>query len=159
MSKSVINQKVKLNYDFPLDNEVFEIIGERENQYEIKGDFSAGTNNVCQSQWIDKSEVKEWISESGMKTEIKLADEKLYTKTINEVSTTLSFGNAFDLLKNGKIQYMRLPNWQEDVKIKCQFPDKNSKMTAPYLYVESRFGLVPWKETNIELFSDKWMVY
>jgi len=31
-------------------------------------------------------------------------------------------------------------------------------MTAPYLYVESRFGMVPWKETMIELFSDAWEV-
>lgn len=31
-------------------------------------------------------------------------------------------------------------------------------MTAPYLYVESRFGRVPWKETMIELFSEEWEV-
>ncbi|EOQ01307.1 hypothetical protein IKC_06264 [Bacillus cereus VD184] len=31
-------------------------------------------------------------------------------------------------------------------------------MTAPYLYVESRFGRVPWKETNIELFAENWEV-
>ena len=37
-------------------------------------------------------------------------------------------------------------------------PDENSKMTAPYLYVESRFGRVPWKETMIEMFSKKWQL-
>lgn len=31
-------------------------------------------------------------------------------------------------------------------------------MTAPFLYVESRFGRVPWKETMIELFSENWEV-
>lgn len=31
-------------------------------------------------------------------------------------------------------------------------------MTAPYLYVESRFGRVPWKETMIELFAESWEV-
>ena len=31
-----------------------------------------------------------------------------------------------------------------------------SLMTAPFLYVESRFGRVPWKETMIELFSEDW---
>lgn len=31
-------------------------------------------------------------------------------------------------------------------------------MTAPYLYVESRYGKVPWKETMIELFSEDWEV-
>lgn len=66
----------------------------------------------------------------------------------------MNFGEAFELVK--KDGYMRLPSWQEDVKIKAQYPDENSKMTAPYLYVESRFGKVPWKETMIELFSEKW---
>ena len=50
----------------------------------------------------------------------------------------------------------RLPQWSPDVVIKLQLPDENSKMTAPYLYVESRYGRVPWIETNIEKFSQKW---
>lgn len=68
----------------------------------------------------------------------------------------MNFGQAFEEVKNKK--GMRLPNWQPDVVIRAQYPDFNSKMTAPYLYVESRFGLVPWKETNIELFSENWEV-
>ena len=31
-------------------------------------------------------------------------------------------------------------------------------MTACYLYVESRFGRVPWKETFIELFDTSWEI-
>ena len=53
---------------------------------------------------------------------------------------------------------MRLTQWSKDVVIRAQFPDGHSKMTAPYLYVESRFGRVPWKETNIELFAENWEV-
>jgi hypothetical protein len=68
----------------------------------------------------------------------------------------MNFGEAFEQVKVGKA--MRLPQWPEDVKIKAQFPDENSKMTAPYLYVESKFGMVPWKETMIELFSEDWEV-
>ena len=52
----------------------------------------------------------------------------------------------------------RLPQWSPDVVIKLQLPDENSKMTAPYLYVESRYGRVPWIETNIEKFSQKWEI-
>lgn len=83
----------------------------------------------------------------------------------------LSFGRAFDYINaiakrkvdsdspNDWCVYgMRLPKWSSDVVIKVQYPDKYSKMTAPYLYVESRFGRVPWKETNIELFDDTWEV-
>lgn len=68
----------------------------------------------------------------------------------------MNFGQAFEEVKQGK--GMRLPQWQPDVVIKAQFPDEYSKMTAPYLYVESRFGRVPWQETNIELFSNDWEV-
>lgn len=81
----------------------------------------------------------------------------------------LSFGRAFDYINDvakrrvtfpndWSIYGMRLPKWSSDVVIKVQYPDKYSKMTAPYLYVESRFGRVPWKETNIELFDDTWEV-
>jgi len=66
----------------------------------------------------------------------------------------MNFGQALEEVKKGGA--MRLPQWSEDVKIRAQFPDEKSKMTAPYLYVESRFGNVPWKETMIELFSENW---
>lgn len=68
----------------------------------------------------------------------------------------VSFGLALEAAKKGK--GFRLPQWKPDVIIRTQFPDEHSKMTAPYLYVESRFGRVLWKETMIELFSDKWQI-
>jgi len=68
----------------------------------------------------------------------------------------MNFGEAFEKVKKGA--GMRLPHWSEDVTIKAQYPDSHSEMTAPYLYVESRFGRVPWKETMIELFSEDWEV-
>ena len=52
----------------------------------------------------------------------------------------MNFGQALEAVKNGK--GMRLPQWSSDVVIFAQFPDEHSKMTAPYLYVESRFGAV-----------------
>lgn len=68
----------------------------------------------------------------------------------------MNFGEAFEQVKKGMA--MRLPSWSPDVRIRAQYPDENSKMTAPYLYVESKFGRVPWKETMIELFSEDWEV-
>ncbi len=68
----------------------------------------------------------------------------------------MNFGDAFEAVKSGRA--MRLPGWKEDVTIKAQYPDEHSKMTTPYLYVESRYGRVPWKETMIELFSEEWEV-
>lgn len=73
--------------------------------------------------------------------------------------SNLSFGRVLDSVQdNPDTRGMRLPSWKEDVIIKCQMPDENSKMTAPYLYVESRFGRVPWKETMIEMFSKEWQL-
>jgi len=68
----------------------------------------------------------------------------------------MTFGLALEAAKKG--MGMRLPQWQTDVVIMAQYPDEHSKMTAPYLYVESRFGRVPWKETMIELFAENWVV-
>lgn len=68
----------------------------------------------------------------------------------------MNFGLALEEVKKGK--GMRLPQWNKEVNVRAQFPDEYSKMTAPYLYVQSRFGCVPWKETMIELFSNDWEV-
>lgn len=68
----------------------------------------------------------------------------------------MKFEDALKQLKQGKA--MRLPNWSPEVVIKVQYPCQGSEMTAPYLYVESRFGRVPWKETFIEMFSEDWAV-
>ena len=80
---------------------------------------------------------------------------------MQKVKEELPFGLAFEVIKEvnkGPIG-MRLPNWRGDVIIRVQVPDEHSKMTAPYLYVESRFGKVPWKETMIELFSNDWEIW
>ena len=75
------------------------------------------------------------------------------------IKENMNFGYAFEMLKENKNNLgMRLQNWSEDVVIKIQYPDEYSKMTTPYLYVESRYGRVPWKETVVEMFSNKWQV-
>jgi len=69
----------------------------------------------------------------------------------------MDFSDAFKRIRCSG-EGMRLPHWNSDVVIRVQYPDENSEMTAPYLYVESRFGMVPWKETMIELLSEEWKV-
>ena len=68
----------------------------------------------------------------------------------------LSFGRALWALRQGMA--VRLPHWQPDVRIKMQVPDEHSKMTHAYLYVESRFGCVPWIPTQVELLSMEWQL-
>ena len=69
----------------------------------------------------------------------------------------LSFEEALYAMKQGK--FVRLPFWSPEVRIGVQQPDEFSKMTHPYLYVTSRKGCVPWKETYPELFSNDWEIY
>ena len=75
---------------------------------------------------------------------------------MNEEHKNMTFGDALKAMREGKA--VRLPHWSEEVRIKLQTPDSHSKMTAPYLYVESRFGCVPWNPTQIELLSNSWEI-
>ena len=72
----------------------------------------------------------------------------------------MEYEEALKEVKNGA--GMRLPHWSNDVIIKAQYPDDNSKMTAPYLYAEScrdgKIRRVPWRETFPEMFSHEWIV-
>jgi len=72
-----------------------------------------------------------------------------------------SFSDAFETLRKDEYNelFMRLPNWNPRTRIRIQYPDENSKMTAPYLYVDSAKGKVPWKENMIELFDNNWEVW
>lgn len=58
--KELIGQKVKMLYDFPLDNEIFEITDQRGDEIEVTGDFSA-MHNVMQSQWDSQKKIKEFV--------------------------------------------------------------------------------------------------
>jgi hypothetical protein len=68
----------------------------------------------------------------------------------------MQFEDAFKAIKNGA--KIRLISWESDVYISLQISDVHSKMTAPYMYVTSRYGQVPWMPTQIEIMSDQWEV-
>ena len=70
--------------------------------------------------------------------------------------TDMTFGLAIEAMRAG--YKVKLPYWSDDVFLSAQQPDENSKMTHPYIYVTSRYGLVPWVATQVEMWSDKWMV-
>ena len=71
-------------------------------------------------------------------------------------SNGISFAQALSNLTINATEGIRIKDWNEDVIIKLQKPDENSKMSASFLYVESRFGNVPWLPTQIEILSDNW---
>ena len=75
--------------------------------------------------------------------------------------TGVSFGEAIMQLQaeGDDKSYIRIDKWSEDVKVKIQWPNEHSKMTAPYLYVESRYGKVPWVPTQIEMLTEVYDIY
>ena len=68
----------------------------------------------------------------------------------------LTIGEAIQSMRNGL--KVRLPHWSDDVYLSIQVPDGHSKMTHEYIYVTSRFGLVPWVATQIEILSNSWEI-
>lgn len=79
----------------------------------------------------------------------------------------MNFGEALTGLKAGKA--MARKGWNgKGIFIKAQFPDENSKMTAPYIYIDSS-GLqtsnpdapkncVPWLASQTDMFAEDWEV-
>ena len=80
-------------------------------------------------------------------------DISFNNETVNKVSDKKY---SLTFIEKHYLKGMRLPSWKEDVVILVQVPDEHSKMSHPYLYVTSRFGACPWKETYVELFSKEW---
>jgi hypothetical protein len=60
----LIGCKVTTDY---YENEIFEIVNVRENEFELRGDWSGGTHNVSQTIWYPSVKCKlilpetEWI--------------------------------------------------------------------------------------------------
>lgn len=69
----------------------------------------------------------------------------------------VGFDQALAHLKEGR-GGIRLPRWSPEVRVYLHHPALGEPMTHPYLAVESRFGLVPWIPTQVELLSDDWLL-
>lgn len=80
-----------------------------------------------------------------------------FNRADNARQMNLDFGDMLRALQEGCMA--RLPHWSEDVRIVLQQPSEDgSGMTYPYLYAESKYGRVPWKETFVELLAHCWEV-
>lgn len=70
----------------------------------------------------------------------------------------LGFGIAFDFLTENPEFGMRLPCWGKDRVIRIQYPDEDSFMTHPYLYIETESENIPFVVDYMSLFSDGWEI-
>jgi hypothetical protein len=77
---------------------------------------------------------------------------------IGEIMEPADFSWALKKVKFGKS--IRREGWNgEGLKVKAQFPDENSKMTLPYLYIEYPDGRrCPWLASQTDIMSEDWDV-
>ena len=80
----------------------------------------------------------------------------------------MNFGNAIELLKQGK--RVKRNGWNgRGIFLELQTPDEYSKMTHPYIYIDTT-GLetnnpnapkdrVPWLASQTDMLSEDWVLY
>jgi hypothetical protein len=68
----------------------------------------------------------------------------------------MNFGQAIEALKTGKQVARR--GWNgKGMWLALQSPDKNSKMSLPYIYMKTADdNLVPWLASQTDMLSDDW---
>ena len=70
----------------------------------------------------------------------------------------MHFGEALVAVKQGKA--IRRAGWNgSGLSVKAQFPDANSKMTLPYIYMKTADNnKVPWLASQTDMLSEDWEV-
>lgn len=80
---------------------------------------------------------------------------------------TFRFGEALRYLKAGK--KVARKGWNgKGIYIEMQFPDENSKMTLPYIYIvtnglvtdnpDAPKGVVPWLASQTDMLAEDWII-
>lgn len=77
------NFKIDDEVKHPCDEAPFKVVGIRKNEVEIEGDWSGGTHNVCQRDWVSPESIKPYNA-----SEIK----DYSTKTIRWTEQNVLFG-------------------------------------------------------------------
>lgn len=70
----------------------------------------------------------------------------------------MRFGKALDEIIEGDGKGMRLPHWSLDRVVRVRQPPQHNKRIAPYLYVQSDQGRVPWNPPMDDMFHTAWKV-
>ena len=82
--------------------------------------------------------------------------------TGNTQTKNLNFGEAMEYLKIGR-SVIR-DGWNgKGMCLTAQFPDENSKMTHPYLFMtipdcDEGIRKLPWQPAQVDIFSNDWSV-
>lgn len=76
-------------------------------------------------------------------------------------TSNLSFGEALKHLQQGSGYKVTRKGWNgKGMWISIQFPDENSKMRRPYIYMYPADGeLVPWVASQSDILAEDWMIF
>lgn len=77
---------------------------------------------------------------------------------IEEEFDNFTFGDALNFIIRKPNFGMRLLYWDEDEVVRVQNPDEHSKMSYPYLYMETPCENFPYIPCYEDMFSDDWEV-
>lgn len=71
----------------------------------------------------------------------------------------MNFSKALDNLKTG--DHIARQGWNgKGMWLGLQKPDKNSKMTLPYIYMKTACNnLVPWLASQTDILADDWCAF
>lgn len=73
-------------------------------------------------------------------------------------TTAMSFGHAVMALEEGS-QVARVGWNGKGMYLELQVPDKNSKMSLPYIYMKTACNnLVPWLASQTDILAKDWMI-
>lgn len=85
------------------------------------------------------------------------ADKAVAEKNKKELEALMDFSDALEALKDGYKVARKI--WNKGEYIKAQFPDKNSKMTSPYLYGRGSNGsIAPFNVKDSDVFTNDWFI-
>jgi hypothetical protein len=72
----------------------------------------------------------------------------------------MNFGEVLELWVHKESIPVCRKGWNgKNMYIMPQFPDKNSKMTLPYIYMKTvQNDLVPWVASHTDLFATDWEI-
>jgi hypothetical protein len=77
----------------------------------------------------------------------------------------VTFSEALEAVKNGAA--IQRSGWNgAGLFVKAQFPDENSKMTLPYLYIEypanaktTPGAKCPWLASQTDIMAEDWIIF
>lgn len=98
---------------------------------------------------------------------VSWSPKEVFDKFYRPVSKNFSFSKAIEFLKSG--YKLRREGWNgKGIFIELQRPDENSKMTHPYIYIDTTGlqtdnqaapkSLVPWLASQTDMLSEDWQL-